>query len=62
MYVSMDIKYYMYVILIGLGFPLAVIVFSTNVLLFWLVSVAFMIISPFALFKFMFKSNNNETQ
>lgn len=55
----MDIKYYMYVILIGLGFPLAVIVFSTNILLFWLVSVAFIVISPFTLFKFMFKSNTN---
>ena len=58
----MDIKYYMYVIAIGLGFPLAVIVFSTNILLFWLVSVVIIVVSPFALFKFMFKSNNSETQ
>lgn len=58
----MDIKYYMYVITIGLGFPLTVIVFSTNILLFWFVSVALIILSPFALFKFMFKSNNSETQ
>lgn len=49
---TIDIKYYMYVIAIGLGFPLVVLVFSTNILLFWLVSVAFIILSPFALFKY----------
>jgi len=58
----MDIKYYMYVIAIGLGFPLAVMVFSTNILLFWLVSVVIIVVSPFVLFKFMFKPNNSETQ